>query len=106
MPIGDMNNKIKIIALETDTTKRYPTDPIETVVRECWAEVEHEGMRDYQTAIQNKTVNELSFKIRKSKTPIDNKMKVIFGDKHLKITTVFDDYKDKKKMKIITEGID
>lgn len=100
-----LNNKITIFE-ETEGDSRYPTSGGREDIRSCWAFVDKPGMKDYQLAYQNGTINEFSFTVRQSSTEITNKMKVEFDGMELQIKNVQKDYKNKKYMLIICEGVE
>lgn len=112
MRIGEMNQRISLVGLPDESTSDnpddytlHPTMPEPEVLRTCWAKVEHEGMKDYQTAVQNNTEKQLTFHLRQW-PHVTNKMLVRFQGKDLPIEEIVFDYEEKRFMTIITKGVE
>lgn len=102
---GEMNTPITFYEVKTVSNNGMPAKPEEVEYYSTFAKEESVTIRDYQTAVQNNTQNEITFFIRDY--PIDNKMviKKINDNASYKIKSIQSNYRNSRITIIRTEAV-
>lgn len=102
---GEMSTPVTFYTMTTESNNGMPGRPRKDIFFTTFAKVESVTIRDYQTAVQNNTQNEITFLIRDY--PVTNKMTI---EKHedntsYKIKSVQPNYKGSRITVIRTEAV-
>lgn len=102
---GDMSTPIKFFKMETVSNNGKPGRPKEVEYYSAFAKEESVTIRDYQTAVQNNTQNEITFLIRDY--PVDNKMTIrkIEDNTSYNIKSIQPNYRNSRITIIRTEAV-
>lgn len=99
-----LKTSISIFETKTTTNNGIPIKPQPVKFYDCWAYVESVSLRDYQTAVQNNTLNEIKIFIR-DYAGINNKMQVEVNGQMHKIKAVMPNYRNSNFTIIIAEAV-
>lgn len=99
-----LKHRVKFYEVETQTENGLPGKEVLKPFHECWAHVETVWLKDYQTAVQNNTLNEIKIFIRQY-PGITNKMKVKFDGELHNVKQVMNDYVDNSYMIVVAEVV-
>lgn len=102
---GEMSTPIKFFEVKTISNNGKPSRPQEVEYYTTFAKLESVTIRDYQTAVQNNTQNEITFLVRDY--PITNKMTIkrLDDDTSYKIKSIQPNYRNSRITIIRTEAV-
>ncbi len=99
-----LNTPIQFYEMKSTSNNGMPTKPTPELYYECFAHIESVTLRDYQTAVQTNTQNEIKVFIRDYQG-IDNKMQIEFNNQMHNIKSIMPNYRDSNFTVIVAEAV-